>query len=180
MPFTFYCLVLGEEVGEVCDRQCSPCPQACLRRGAERERKNERTVFINDLIFTDLDASHGICGTTSTKSTHLTGLQLAQGSKISCSGECWTMDVFLPELLRITPLCRSCVTHPAGLTAQSCQCPGSSSIWTPRLWTKVGQVPLPECWQEQAGAVKMCGHSGQDEEDQGWGKPIKTKQLEVK
>lgn len=73
---------------EVCGRQGSPCPQACFRSGAERERKKEKVVFINDLIFTDLDVSHGICGTTSMTSTHLIGQQLAQGIKISCSGDC--------------------------------------------------------------------------------------------
>lgn len=72
---------------EVCDRQGSPCPQVYLRRGSERERKKEKAVFINDRIFTDLDLSHGICGTAPMKSTHLIGQQLAQRSKICCSGD---------------------------------------------------------------------------------------------
>lgn len=89
------------------------------------------------------------------------------------------MDVFLPELLRITHLCRSCVTHPAGFTAQSCQSPGMGSIWTLQLQypalNKGWADATPRMLEEQAGALRMCVHSGQDKENQGWGKPITTK-----
>lgn len=148
MSFMPYCLVLGE-VGEMCDRQGSPCPQAYLRRGAERERK-EKAVFINDLIFTDLDVSHGICGTTSKKSTHLIWQQLAQGSKISCSGDCWTMDVFLPGLLRITHLCGSCATPPAGFTAPSCQCLAAAASGHLGFEQRLGR-----CHSQNAGRNKQ-------------------------
>lgn len=72
----------------MCDRQGSPCPRAYFGRGAQREKKKQKEVFINDIIFIDLDVSRGICGTMSLKSTYLIGQQLARGNKISCSGDC--------------------------------------------------------------------------------------------
>lgn len=106
-----YCLVQSE-VDKVHDRQGSPCQRAYLGSRAGRERRKEKEVFINGLVFTDIYVSHEICRATSTKSTHLIGQPLAWGNKISCSGDCWTMDVFPPRLPEITYPCGSCVSSP--------------------------------------------------------------------
>lgn len=75
-------------MGKVCDRQGSPCQQAYLGSRAGREKRKEKEVFINGLIFTDIYVSHEICRATSMKSTHLIGQLLAWGNKINCSGDC--------------------------------------------------------------------------------------------
>lgn len=75
-----------------------------------RERRKEKEVFINGLIFTVIYVSDEICGAMSMKSTHLIGQPLAQGNKISSSGDCWTMDAFSPKLPEITHPCVLCAT----------------------------------------------------------------------
>lgn len=74
------------------------------------------------------------------------------------------------------PIQRAFLLGPASVPALALSGHPSCGTW---LQTKVGQVPLPGCWQGQAEAVKMSVHSAQGGEHQGWGKPLKTKELEV-
>lgn len=73
---------------KVYDKQGSPCQPASPGSRAGRERRKEKEVFINGLIFTAIYVLHEICGATSMKSTHLIGQLLALGNKISHSGDC--------------------------------------------------------------------------------------------
>lgn len=82
-----------------------------------------------------------------------------------------------PVWLLCHPIQRAFLPGAASALAPAVSGHPSCGTW---LWTKVGQMVLPGCWQEQGEAVKMGFHSAQGEEDQGWGKPLKTKELEVK
>lgn len=80
--------VVWSEVDKVYNKQGSPCQPASLGSRAGKERRKEKEVFINGLIFTAIYVLHEICGAMSMKSTRLIGQPLSLGNKISHSGDC--------------------------------------------------------------------------------------------